>query len=170
MASRIASRRFWFRQRAKLGPLPPESGLREVVKEQRASGRGGDSAQLVRDASEEVFHRRSGTEGEDDAADADAHEGGHLQQLEPKGARLRTLKLGALQAKVPQQVEQHVGHGGEPQAQLVGPHRVGAGPVREDSQYGGCQRWQAMKTQELFMTRVAPKLRAASEKMVKKTR
>lgn len=36
------------------------------------------------------------------------------------------------------------------------------------AQYGGMQRWQAMKTQELFMTRVAPKLRAAAQKMGKK--
>ncbi|MFN0153725.1 MAG: LLM class flavin-dependent oxidoreductase [Gaiella sp.] len=37
------------------------------------------------------------------------------------------------------------------------------------AQYGGVKRWQAMKTQELFMTGVAPKLREAAAKMQKKT-
>lgn len=35
------------------------------------------------------------------------------------------------------------------------------------SQYGGCARWQAMKTQELFMRKVAPRMRRAAEKMGK---
>jgi hypothetical protein len=84
VASCFASRRFLFRQRAKRGPFPPESGPREAVKEQRTSGRGGDGAQLFRDAREEVFHWSGGAQGQHDAADADADEGGHLQQLEPK--------------------------------------------------------------------------------------
>ena len=37
------------------------------------------------------------------------------------------------------------------------------------SNYGGNTRWQAMRNQELFMTRVAPRMREAAEKMGRKS-
>jgi hypothetical protein len=83
---------------------------------------------------EEVFHRSRGAQGQHDAADADAHDGGDLQQPQPDGASLSTLQLGAPQAEVAQEVEEHVGHGGKPQSQWVGAKRMGAGPVGEEAQ------------------------------------
>src|SRR3954447_14987855 len=68
-----------------------------------------------------------GGHGEFDVAHADAHQGPDLQQLETDCAAGRTAELGVDEADAAQGADQHIGHRGEPQPQLVGAHRLGRG-------------------------------------------
>lgn len=67
-----------------------------------------------------------------DAADAAGDLGADLEQPEPDGAAGRALERGVGQREAAQGGHQDVGHGGEPQAQLVGAHGDGAGAVGEE--------------------------------------
>jgi hypothetical protein len=58
-----------------------------------------------------------------DSSQADAHQGAKLQQLEPDRAARRLCKLRVREPDVTQGTEKHIGHGCEPQAELVGAHR-----------------------------------------------
>src|SRR5712692_4477834 len=64
-----------------------------------------------------------------DATDAYAHESADLEQLEANGAAGCFGKLRMMQPDAAQGAEQHVGHRGEPQPELVGAHRGGRGAV-----------------------------------------
>ena len=54
-----------------------------------------------------------------------------LQQLQPQGGALSAGQLGALGAECSKGLHQHIGKGGEVQAQLVRAHRLRAGAVGE---------------------------------------
>ena len=60
-----------------------------------------------------------------DAADAHAHESADLEQLETNGAAGGFGELRVMKSDAAQGAEQHVGHRGEPQAQLICSHRGG---------------------------------------------
>ena len=61
--------------------------------------------------------------GDLDAAHADANMGADLEELEPNGATGGAGQLGVPEPDPAQPIEQDVGEGREPQAQLVGAHR-----------------------------------------------
>ena len=65
--------------------------------------------------------RTGGRHGDLDAANAQAHDRTDLEQLEPNGAASRFGEVGVMQADTAQGTEQHVGHGGKPQAQVDWP-------------------------------------------------
>ena len=60
--------------------------------------------------------------GEVDAANRAAHQRADLQELEADGATGGVCKDGAGESDAPQRADEHVGHRGKPQTQLVGPH------------------------------------------------
>src|SRR5918997_1579558 len=70
--------------------------------------------------------------GELDAPAADAHQGPDLEQAEPDRAAGGGGELGVLETDSAQGAEQNIGHGGEPEAELVGPHGGGRGPVSKE--------------------------------------
>src|SRR5690348_12395257 len=70
--------------------------------------------------------------GDLDAADADAHERPDLQELETDGAASSVGERARLEAEPAQRLHQHIGHGSEPQAELVGAHRGRRGAVGEE--------------------------------------
>src|SRR5437660_10754881 len=64
-----------------------------------------------------------------DAANAYAHESADLEQLETNGAAGCFGKMCVMQPDAAQSAEQHVGHRGEPPAELIAPHRGGRGAI-----------------------------------------
>jgi hypothetical protein len=66
--------------------------------------------------------RTGGGHGDLDAANAEMHDRTDLEQPETDGAASRGGEVGVMQADTTQCTEQHVGQGGEPRAQLIGPH------------------------------------------------
>ncbi len=69
--------------------------------------------------------------GEFDSPDTNPDQGADFQQLQPDGGAGGMRELGVGKADAAQRAEQHVGHRGEPQAQLVGAHGIGGGAVGE---------------------------------------
>lgn len=67
-----------------------------------------------------------------DAANAGPHLGAGLQELEEDGGDSGIGELGTTQAGAAQGVDEHMGHGGEPQAHLVGRHGRGRGAIGEE--------------------------------------
>ena len=64
-----------------------------------------------------------------------------LQELEPDGSAGGVRKGGFSKADAPHRTDQHIGHRGEPQSELIGTHGGGRGPVGvevelERSDYG----------------------------------
>src|SRR5580692_4671789 len=70
-----------------------------------------------------VLPRAGRGHGELDAPHADAHQGTELQYLEPDGAAGRLGELRVRQSDAAQSAEKYIGHGREPQSELVGAHR-----------------------------------------------
>jgi len=64
-----------------------------------------------------------------DAADGDADQGGDLEEFETDRAAGGVGEPGRLEAGMEESFEQHIAHGGELQAELVGPHRRGRGVI-----------------------------------------
>jgi hypothetical protein len=87
----------------------------------RGAGQGGNSEP---DGGAEPVSggRTGGCHGDLDAANAEMHDRTDLEQLETNGAASRGGEVGVMQADTTLCTEQHVGHGGKPQAQLIGPH------------------------------------------------
>ena len=67
--------------------------------------------------------------GELDATHAGAHKRADLEQLEADGAAGGAGELSMSQADAAQGAQQHIGHRGKPQPQLVGAHRFGRGAI-----------------------------------------
>src|SRR5204863_4185560 len=67
--------------------------------------------------------------GEFDAPEAGAYQRADLEELETDRAAGRFGELGLLQSNASQRADQRIGHRGEPQTQLVGPHRRCRGAV-----------------------------------------
>ena len=65
------------------------------------------------------------------AAHAGAHLCPELEQLEANGGDGGIGELAVAQADAAQGVDQHVGHGGEPQAELIGLHGGRRGAIGE---------------------------------------
>ena len=70
--------------------------------------------------------------GQLDAPHADPDLGADLEQLEADGAAGGLGELGVAEADAAQGAEQHIGHRGEPQAELVGAHGGGRRAVGEE--------------------------------------
>ena len=64
-----------------------------------------------------------------EAAHAGADLSAELEQLEPDGRNGGIGELSMAQADAAQAVDQNIGHGGEPHAQLVGRHGGGRRPI-----------------------------------------
>src|SRR3974390_1506161 len=92
-----------------------------------ASRSGGCSlGQAAGSATPVVGPRTSGGHCDLDAADADAYQRTDLEELETDGAAGGVGEGSVGQADPPQSTKEHIGHRGEPQPQLIGPH----GPSR----------------------------------------
>src|SRR5438445_5460024 len=81
--------------------------------------------------------------GKLDATNGDADQRADLQELEPDGAAGGIRKGGFGKADAPQRADQHISHGSEPQAQLVGAHggRRGAIFLASTANTGSCRSW-----------------------------
>src|SRR6266481_1387800 len=90
---------------------------------QRCPGRG-----------ENILPRIGATVANPDAAGGDAHLRGDFQQLQPDSVGLGFRPLRARQAQPSQGLDQHISQRGKVQAQLIGPQRLCAHPVREQAQ------------------------------------
>src|SRR6195256_6078376 len=66
-----------------------------------------------------------------DPADADADLGTDFEQLEPDGSAGGVGEAGRGESNAAQRADQDIGHGGQPEPQLVGAHGVGGGSVGE---------------------------------------
>src|SRR6266508_2990047 len=109
--------------------MPRGDASRQRVSGWRGAGNGGDCEPDC-GAAPVLGARASRRHGDLDATDADAHECTDLEQLETNGAAGGFRELGVVQADPAQGAEQHISHGMEPQAQLVGAHRGGRGAIR----------------------------------------
>ena len=69
-----------------------------------------------------ILPRASGRHCDLDPPYADPHQRAEFQQPEPDGAAGGIGELRVGQSDAAQRAEQHIGHRGEPQAKLVGPH------------------------------------------------
>ena len=67
-----------------------------------------------------------------DTPHADPDQGADLEERQADGAAGGGGELGVGQADTPQGADQHIGHGGEPQSELVGAQGVGGGAVGEE--------------------------------------
>src|SRR3981189_2103245 len=98
------------------------------VSDGRGAGSGGIS-QAARGVAP-VFGGWAGRgHGDLDAAYGDAHQRTDLEELEADGAAGGAGKCGVGESDAPHRTDQHIGHRGEPQAQLVGPHGLSRGAV-----------------------------------------
>ena len=66
-----------------------------------------------------------------DAAYAGAHLCSELEQLEPNGRNCGIGELAMAQANPAQSIDENVGHGRKPHAELIGLHGGGGGAIRE---------------------------------------
>ena len=78
-----------------------------------------------------VLPRMGRGHGDANAADADTDEGAELEELKPDRAARGPGELGVDETDAAERTEQHIGHGSEPEAQLVGTHGGGGGAVGE---------------------------------------
>lgn len=72
-----------------------------------------------------------GVNGYLDAPHGDADPGADLAQFQARAPACGDGQFGVAEADAAQRVQQHTGHGREPQAQLVGPHRARRRTVSE---------------------------------------
>ena len=83
---------------------------------------------------ENILERKGAGQADVDAARADEHMGGDLQQARTDGSRGGRGELGSLERKSAKPLHHEIGEGGEEEAQLVGLHPMGAGTSSKEVQ------------------------------------
>src|ERR1700741_2801606 len=81
--------------------------------------------------SEFILPRTGGSHGDLDASHADTNQGTEFQQLEADGAAGGLGELRMRQPDATERAEQHISHGREPEAELMGTHGGSRGAVGE---------------------------------------
>ena len=92
----------------------------------------GVAANVFQRLGEDVLVGAGAGELHNEAADAHFDEGANPEELEANGAAGGLGEARCFQRDAAQGTDQHIGHGGKPQPQLIGAHRVGAGAVCEE--------------------------------------
>src|ERR1019366_625923 len=117
-------------------PQPLETNFSLVAGcETKVVGAGsGSTAQCRPSGGEQRFPRVGVAVADPDSARGHAHLRGDFQKTQSNRSRLGLGPLGSDQSDAPQRVQQDVSQGGKIKTKLVGPHRLGAQPVAEQTQ------------------------------------